>query len=89
MDDPKGEKSGLPKKRIQLPPNKKKISIYSHHNCSGSLRGTNAKAHKNGDAAPAASEDTNDIKLEISGDAIDSSLEAVDSTTSQNHGLTT
>lgn len=57
----------------------KKRSIYSHHYCSGSHKGTYAKAPNTGEAAPVAAEDTNGIKLEISGDVIDGSLEAVDS----------
>ncbi len=50
-----------------------------HHNCSGGQNGANAKACNTGDAAPLAAEDTNDIKLEIDGVAIDGSLDAVDS----------
>ncbi len=70
---------GPPKKRIWLPPKRKKRSIYSCHNHIGSKKGTNAKAHDTGDAAPAAAEDTNGVELEIAGDAIDGSLDAVDS----------
>ncbi len=64
MDAEKGEKSGLSKKRIWLPPKRKKRSIYSHHNCNGSQKGTDAKAPNTGDAAPVAAEDTSDIELE-------------------------
>ncbi len=54
--DAAGKKLGLHKKRIQLPPKRKKRSIYSCHNHSGSQKGTNARACDTGDAAPAAAE---------------------------------
>ena len=65
MGAKEGESLGPPKKRIWLPPKRKKRSIYSHHNRSGSQKGNDTKAPNTGDAAPVAAEDTNDIKLEI------------------------
>ncbi len=79
MDAEKGEKSGPSKKRNWVPPKRKTRSIYSHHNCNGSQKGTDAKAPNTDNATPTTAEDTNDFELEITGNSLDGSLEAVDS----------
>ena len=61
--DAEGEESGPPKKRIRVPPKRKKRSIYSRHSRSGSKKGTDADT-----TAPVAAADTNDVDADPNAD---------------------